>query len=191
MCNPVAFVAASVALQLYQQQEQANAVNKSADNQEKNIHTATAQAYNQLNRKGVEDAQNQAQEQERLSREMAERVGTGRAQAGASGISGTSVNSMLLDLAGRGLEAKATAATNYARTVDANNDQASEIEQNAKGQLAGIQRAADVGFLDVLGGGLKIGSAYYAQKATAKQTSTGSSSSTTSPSTTSRAYVNY
>lgn len=165
MCNPVYFVAASEALKLVQQQDQADQINKAADIQQANINKSTVQNYAQLNRQGVEDAQNQAVEQSKLTREMASRVATGRAQAGAAGISGTSVQAMLLDLAGKGLDAKTTSDMNYARSVAAREDQATELLNNATGQLSGIQWASGVGLMDVMGSGLKIGSAYTAQKA--------------------------
>lgn len=165
MCNPVLMVAASTGLQLMQKQDEADQINRAADVQQANINKTTVQNYAQLNRQGVEEAQNQAVEQAKLTREMTARVGTGRAQAGAAGIFGTSVNAMLLDLAGKGLDAKATSETNYARGVAARNDQAIELQQNATGQLSNVRRASGVGMMDVVGAGLKIGSTYYSEQA--------------------------
>lgn len=165
MCNPLALAAASTGLQLMQKQDEADQITRAADVQQANINKATVQNYAQLNRQGVEEAQNQAVEQSKLTRELTSRVGTGRAQAGAAGLFGTSVNAMLLDLAGKGLDAKATSETNYARGVAARNDQAIELEQNATGQLSSVKRASGVGMMDVVGAGLKIGSTYYSEQA--------------------------
>lgn len=174
MCNPVAIMAAGQGLALMQQQDQADQVNRAADRQEKAINIATAQNYNQLNRQGIEEAQNAAVAGASLSREIGSRVATGRAQAGASGVAGLSVNAMLLDLAGKGLNAQTTADMNYARGAAARQDQAAEIESNAKAQLGGIQRAPGVGLWDVMGAGLKVASAYTSHNAATQKAATGS-----------------
>lgn len=173
MCNPIAIMAVGQGLALMQQQDQADQVNRAADRQEKAINTATAQSYNQLNRQGVEESQNAAVEGAALSRDVAARVATGRAQAGGSGVAGLSVNAMLLDLAGKGLEAQTTSEMNYARGVAVRQDQAAEIESNANGQLGGIQRAPGVGLLDVAGAGLKVASAYTAQNVATQKAASG------------------
>jgi hypothetical protein len=172
MCNPIAFMAVGAALSLAQKQDQADQINRAADRQEKAINTATAQSYNQLNRQGVEESQNAAVEGAALSRYVAARVATGRAQAGASGVAGLSVNAMLLDLAGKGLSAQTTSEMNYARGAAVRADQASEIESNANGQLGAIQRAPGVGLLDVAGAGLKVASAYTAQNVATQKAAT-------------------
>jgi hypothetical protein len=173
MCNAIAIMAVGQGIALMQQQDQADQVNRAANRQENSINIATAQSYNQLNRQGIEEAQNAAVEGGNLSQDVAARVATGRAQAGASGVAGLSVNAMLLNLAGKGLEAQTTADMNYARGVAARADHASEIESNAKGQLSGIQRAPGVGLLDVMGAGLKVGAAYTAQNAADQKAAAG------------------
>lgn len=170
MCEAMTIAAIGAGLSLMQQQAQADAINDAAEVQDKNIREATAQNYNQLNRQGVEDAQNAAVEGAMLSRQVTQRVATGRASVGASGISGLSVNAMLLDLAGKGLEAQTSAETNYARQMSARNDQAAEIQRGAAGQLSGVQRAAGVGALDVFGAGLKVASAYSTSNAATLRT---------------------
>ena len=183
MCNPalamLAITTASTALEIKRQDDQADAINDAAAQQDENIRKATVQNFNQLNRQGVEDAQNHAVEQQRISREMASRVATGRAQAGASGVGGLSVDAMLLNLAGKGLEAQTTSEMNYARTMAARQDQATEIEMNARGQLAGVQWSPGVGAAEYMGAGLKIGGAYAQyKKETTPKVSTSTSGST-------------
>lgn len=161
MCEPMTIMAGiGAGLSLLQQQDQADQMNAAADRQEKAINESTVASYEQLNRQATENAQNASVEGVKLSREVATRTATARAQNGASGVSGLSVDAMLLDLAGKGLEAQTSADTNYARQVAATNDQFSEIQRGAKGQLGSIQRSAGVTGLDVLGAGLKVGTAY-------------------------------
>lgn len=173
MCDALAIAAVGQGLSLMQQQAQADQINAAADRQDRTIRETAVQNYNQLNRQVVEDAQNAATEGFRHSREVTQRVATGKAQAGATGVSGLSVDAMLLDLSGKGLEAQTTADKNYARTMAARQDQAVEIERGAAGQLSNLQRASGVTGLDVLGAGLKIGSAYVTQQAETKRAALG------------------
>jgi len=176
MCNPIAMVAASAVLSLAQQDAQASATNRAADEQQKNINRSTMDNYAQLNRQGVEESQNAAVEGAKLSRDVVSRVSTGRAQAGSSGVTGLSVNAMLLDLAGKGLDAQTTAETNYACGAAARADQATEIYNNATGQLGSIQRSSGVGVWDVAGAGLKIANAYTAQNVATQKAATAANS---------------
>lgn len=173
MCEPttimLAMAAASAALTVHSKNEQADAMNQQAENQhEMAVDTAEAQ-YEQQNRKAVEDQQNATTESVNIQQDVNSRMATARTQAGAAGVMGTSVNNMLLNLAGKGLSAQTTAETNYARTVAGNRDQANEIARGAKGTVAGIQTAAGAGWADYAGAALQVGSAYYGNKAADKR----------------------
>lgn len=163
MCNPAAMLAmtvASTALQIQQKQEQADNTNKLADAQEKIINKATVDSYAQLNRQGVEEAQNASVEGARLNREMQSRVASARVSAAGAGFGGMSVDALLLDLSGKGLEAATTAETNYARGSAFRADQAIELQNRNVGDKSRLQRGSGVNGADMLGAGLRIGGAY-------------------------------
>lgn len=177
MCNPAAMLAMtaiSTGLQIQQKQEQSDTMNKLADAQEKVINKATVDSYAQLNRQGVEESQNASIEGSKLHREMTTRVASARVSAAGAGVSGMSVDALLLDLSGKGLEAATTAETNYARGAASRADQAAELQNRNLGDKSRLQRGSGVNGLDVLGAGLKIGGAYAQyKKDTTPKTSTG------------------
>lgn len=137
---------AGTGLGIYSQNETAKAQNEA-------INKAQVDSYAQLSRQGVEDAQNNTLEVNKLNREMTSRVASARVAAAGAGVGGLSVDAMLLDLSGKGLEAATTAETNYARTQAARGDQAASLTSGFNGQRSQVR---NVGAADYLAAGLKI-----------------------------------
>lgn len=140
---------AGTGLSIHSQRETAKAQNGA-------INKAQVDSYAQLSRQGVEDAQNNTLEVNKLNREMTSRVASARVAAAGSGVGGLSVDAMLLDLSGKGLEAATTSEMNYARTQVARNDQAAGLKSGFDGQRAQVRNA---GAADYLAAGLKIADA--------------------------------
>lgn len=179
MCNPAAQLAIAVGssmLQLQQKHDQAKAQNAWADEQGRLINQATVDNYAQLNRQGIEDRENATMEGDKLRQEMAARAASARVSAAGAGISGMSVDAMLLNLAGKGLEAGTTSEMNYARTVASRADQAAELQRRNLSEKSRLQRGNGVNGLDLMGAGLTIGGAYAQYK---RQTAPGSPQATT------------
>lgn len=162
MAAGAAAVSAGVAL--YGQAQTAKATHAANEDQRSAVMRATENATSQANRQGIEDRENQTAEQFSLSRERASRIAQARTSAAAAGVGGSSVDALLLDLAGKGLEAGATSETNYTRTVAAREDQVANIGTSRQSQLAGIRDVRGPGALDYLGAGLSVGTSYYNTK---------------------------
>lgn len=150
---------AGAGLSIVSAQRQADAQNSAADAQAKAVGKAQIDNYAQINRQGVEDAQNATVEGDKIRREMAARVASAKVGAAGAGVAGLSVDALLLDLSGKGLEAASTSATNYARSVSSRADQAANLENTANSQRAQIKYASGPSGLDYLGAGLKIANA--------------------------------
>lgn len=163
MCDPIALSAVGQGLSLMQKQQVADEQNAAARRQEAIVLKTTTDNYAQINRQGVEDAQNAAVETNKLRREMASRVASARVSAAGAGVSGMSVDALLLDLSGKGLDAITTSETNYARSVAARNDQITEVQNKATADMGNIKFASGVGAMDVAGAGLQVARTYTAQ----------------------------
>lgn len=150
---------------MYQTSEQGKANNKVAENQQTNINKATVDNYAMLNRQGVEDAQNATEEGDRINRERASRIASAKAAAAGSGVEGLSVDALLLDLSGKGLKAGTTSEMNYARMQEARTDQTNAVQSRADSEMSQLKFSPGLGVADYLGAGLKIGDAYYTDKA--------------------------
>lgn len=80
---------------------------------------------------GIQEAENRTQTVDNLRRERAIRIAQGEAQAASGGVSGASVDALLLDLSGKGLEAGTSAEMNYARSQSARDNQARSLSKSA------------------------------------------------------------
>lgn len=153
MCEPATIMAAVSAVgSAMSLQSQADA----AEAQAENINKATVDNYASLNRQAIEDRENQSVEQSQIQRTMVERTATAKAAAAGSEISGLSVDALLLDLAGKGLEAGTTSEQNYLRAGHARSDEFNQTRNTAQSQLNQIRTP---GVADYLGVGLKIADA--------------------------------
>lgn len=108
---------------------------------------------NQLTRQALEDSQNNTMEMDASAREKRSRIATATAGAASAGVSGLSVDALLSDLAGKGLEVQGTTEANYARAGAARADQAQAIQRGAASQLSQVR---GVGASDYLRAGLSI-----------------------------------
>ena len=164
MCEPTTILLVGTALSagigLVSQQQTAKNVNAANAQQRVAVNAATIENYTQANRQGIEDRENATVEMNQIEREKASRLASARVSAGAAGVGGASVDALLLDLAGKGLEAGTTSATNYARLVDAHDDRVTNIGTNQRSQLAGIRDQSGPGALDFIGAGLRVSNAY-------------------------------
>lgn len=87
--------------------------------------------YAALNDEGLQEAENRAQTTDSLRRERAVRIAQAEAQAAGAGVGGNSVDALLLDLSGKGLEAGTSAEVNYARNQSARDNQARGLAKGA------------------------------------------------------------
>lgn len=150
---------AGAGLSIASMNSQADAQNTASDAQAKAIGKSQIDNYAQVNRQGVEDAQNATVEGDKIRREMAARVASAKVGAAGAGVAGLSVDALLLDLSGKGLEASTTSATNYARSVASRADVAANLENSSNSQRAQLKYANGAGALDYLGAGLKVANA--------------------------------
>jgi hypothetical protein len=111
---------------------------------------------NQLTRQALEDSQNNTMEMDALAREKRSRIATATAGAASAGVTGLSVDALLADLSGKGLEAQGTTEANYARQGAARADQAQAIQRGAASQLSQVR---NVGGADYLRAGLSVANA--------------------------------
>lgn len=174
MCEPVtigaltitagqmaaAATAVSAGMALYGQKQNAKAVNSANEAKRVATHAAAVENYTQANRQGIEDRENASVEATLIDRERASRLGAARVSAGAAGIGGASVDALLLDLSGKGLEAGTTSEMNYARQQAARQDQVNNIGINQRSQLSAIRDISGPGIADYIGAGLRVGGAY-------------------------------
>lgn len=163
--------ALSAGTALYGQSQNFKATNVANENQRVAVHAAAVESYAQANRQSIEDRENQTVQLASIEREQASRLAAARASAGAAGIGGASVDALMLDLAGKGLEASTTSEMNYARQSAARQDQVAGIARNQRSQLASIRDVRSPGAVDYLGAGLQIGNAYATASAKSKQRS--------------------
>lgn len=161
--------ALSAGAALYGQSQSAKATNAANENQRVAVHAAAIENYAQANREGIEDRENQTVQLSSIDREQVSRLATARVSAGAAGIGGASVDALMLDLAGKGLEASTTSEMNYARQSAARQDQLAGIGTNQRSQLAGIRDVRGPGALEYLGAGLQVGNSYATTTAKTKQ----------------------
>lgn len=152
--------ALSAGAALYGQNQNAKATNTANAQQRVAVNAAAIENYAQANRQGIEDRENQTVEISQIEREKVSRMASARVSTGAAGVGGASVDALLLDLAGKGLEAGTTSATNYARLVDARDDRVANIGTRQRSQLAVTRDAAGPGVADYLGAGLRVANAY-------------------------------
>lgn len=137
-------------------EQQSKNQNAAAEQTRLNAVDAQNKNFEQANRQGIENRENQTVEQDAIRRQMAVRLGQARASAGASGISGGSVDALLLDLAGKGLEAGTTSEMNYTRQQAATSDMNSNIGVSTRNVINGTRTTAGPGALSYLGAGLSI-----------------------------------
>ncbi|MCA0324046.1 MAG: hypothetical protein LCH89_00360 [Proteobacteria bacterium] len=130
-----------------------NAQARAASAQNEAINKATVDNYSALNRQGVEDRENASVEQTKIKNDTESRTASARAAAAGAEVGGLSVDALLLDLAGKGLEAGTTSDINYTRSAQARADQAEALRRGAVSQKAAIR---DVGVAEYLGAGLQI-----------------------------------
>lgn len=156
----IASAAASAGSALYSQSVASKNQNAANEQQRVAVHAAAIENYTQANRQGIEDRENQSVEMSQIDREKVARLSSARVSAGAAGVGGASVDALMLDLAGKGLEAGTTSATNYARTAAAREDRVANIGINQRSQLAGIRDVSGPGVADYLGAGLRVANAY-------------------------------
>lgn len=145
----LASTAIGTGLQIKTQQDAAEAQNEA-------IARSTVDNYASLGRQAVEDRENASLERDQIARETRVRAAKAEAAAAANGIGGLSVDALLLDLSGKGLEAATSAEMNYARSQDAREDQFKSVHSSARSQAAQVR---NVGGADYLAAGLRIGTA--------------------------------
>jgi hypothetical protein len=150
---------ASTGVSLYAQGEAADKQNEFSLARGKAINKGTVDSYAQLNRQGVEDAQNATVTGNNLQREMATRIASARTAAAGVGVSGLSVDAMLLDLSGKGLEAGTTAEMNYARTQASRMDQAAALQGQGTNELSKLRMATGPTGGDYAAAGFKVANA--------------------------------
>lgn len=168
MCEPttmlaiasVAATAFSAVTQIQGQNAMAKASAEKAKVDAENIRASTVSNYAQSNRQGIEDRENVAIEQQRLERERVARLGSARVAAAGSGIGGLSVDALLLNLSGKGLEAQNAAEVNYTRTTAARSDQALALGLSGASQMNQIRQTPRAGAMDYIGAGLNIAGSY-------------------------------
>jgi hypothetical protein len=149
-------------------EQQSKNQNAAAEQTRLNAVDAQNKNFEQANRQGIENRENATAEQDRIRREMAMRVGTARASAAAGGISGGSVDALLLDLSGKGLEAGTTSEMNYARQQAALADVNSNIGVGTRNTINGTRTTAGPGALQYLGAGLSISNSILQTQNTSK-----------------------
>lgn len=171
MCEPVTIAAiASTALTVAQtasayqgQKQQAKFAERSATVQ-RNANIANIRAEETMQQ------QDEAERVETLRREVEQKKSTARLAAADAGVTGTSVDSVLNELAGQGAEAFQNLETNYARTALATSNQlynadsqyASTVASNPK--PSGLAAALQIGG-SLLGGYGDVKGAQAAKKA--------------------------
>jgi hypothetical protein len=133
---------------------QIKAAKDSAEAQNEAIAKSTVDNYAALNRQAVEDRENVTMQTDQIRREMRVRSAQATAGAAANDIGGLSVDALLLDLSGKGLEAATSAEMNYARSQGARGDQMKQVYSTGRSQAAQVR---NVGAADYIGAGLKIG----------------------------------
>lgn len=142
--------AVGTGLQIKNAQDTAKAQNEA-------INKSTVDNYAALNRQAVEDQQNASLEGDQIRREVAVRGARAAASAAANDIGGLSVDALLLDLSGKGLEAATSAEMNYARSQGARADRTQAVYSSGRSQAAQVR---NVGTADYVAAGLKIGSSF-------------------------------
>ena len=110
------------------------------------------------NRQATEEHANATDTAFSNAREVAKRTSTARVSAGEGGISGSSVEALLLDLSGQGLEAQTNTELNYARTTQSMSDQAQQRQNGYKTYQPTSEGLTAAGALST---GLQIGNVAY------------------------------
>jgi hypothetical protein len=166
MCEPTLIaMGVSTALALQQKNQASKQANGVAGHLAENVVKATVNNYTMANRQAVEERGNASVKGLDLTREVARRRASAITGAAASGAEGLSVDALLLDLSGKGLEAGSTSETNYARTVASQEDQRAQIESGAQSAMNGVSFSPGLGIGDFAQAGAKAGGTYYAGKA--------------------------
>lgn len=149
MCEPISIATTALAIagsvsQYQAQRDQAKFAEKSATVQ-RNANIANIRAEQ------VQNQQDEAERVEALRRQTEQKQATARLAAADAGVTGTSVDSVLNELAGQGAEAFQNLETNYARSAlgtsnqlfNVDNQYASTIAQNQK--PSGLAAALQIG----------------------------------------------
>lgn len=121
---------------VYKSQQEADAATRAQMAQAMAINEGAAASTLQDNfaalaDEGLQEAENRTQTVDNLRRERAIRIAEGEAQAAGAGVSGASIDALLLDLQGKGLEAGTSAEINYARGQAARDNQARGLSKGA------------------------------------------------------------
>lgn len=148
-----ASTAAGVVGQMQQQKAQQSAANRQRD--------AEMQAYRDnivaSNTKMVQEGQAATEKADRAALEARKAKATAITSAGEAGVSGMTVDALLRDISGQGLENVSAVEANYLRQREADIYERDNLRNSTISGLNSIKPATSP---DYLGAALKIGSSY-------------------------------
>jgi len=158
MCEPttimLAISAASAVAGIVTQQDAVSSQNKSNDTQTKNLQTAQAQNFNQINLERQQASDQAGQKINENNNSQREAQATTIARAGPSGLS---VDNLLANMGSKGAGYNESVNENLDRTNMALDNQLENVNNQTASSMNQLKTPNQV---DYLGSALKIGTAY-------------------------------
>jgi len=162
MCEPttamLVLTAASTAMSVNAQQEQASAQEAANQRQYQNSMKAMAANVNQTNAEHMQQREAAIQKLDENNMNARAARSTAQVSAGENGISGMSVDALLSDLGNRQQRFNSSVTTNYQNAEMAINNQRENIGIDAASQINSLKTPS---MPDYAGAALRIGTAAY------------------------------